>query len=78
MVGAMADKRDWQAIHERIAKGWTLYPPPPFDASFYEDVPVLEFKWPTPLGWMTLAEYNRRMGVSAAALAAPRSVAQEN
>jgi hypothetical protein len=58
----MASKQEGQAIHERIVKGWTLYPAPPFDRSFYGDVPTTELKWPTSLGWMTLSEYNRRGG----------------
>ncbi len=58
----MARKQGWQAIDEEIAKGWTLYPAPPFDRSSYEDIPTKELKWPTSLGWMTLSEYNRRGG----------------
>ena len=46
------------------------YPPPPSRSE--TDVPALELTWPTPLGWMTLAEYNRRKGISAV-LAARRS-----
>jgi hypothetical protein len=38
---------------------WTLYPPPQADGGGGS---ALELKWPTPLGWVTWAEFYRRGG----------------